>query len=222
MCTTVLVLAGVVLYLSNWHQQVHPVATVVSSKAWPEWVTTPGKAGGNWTMVKPVYAREFDDLYLNPHLNVLNLTMEQIGILQDCFNRLSQDRLAYEAMIATVENVDGMVYIDIPPYPQAGKIMEGGFYAALRLRLGDELADAIKAQLGLEIASTNSYMGAETQRLLVEVNPDNPGLLKVTRDFRLTPDGASRWGVTNGAGADWLAPYEVGSFGALAQYFPHP
>ena len=228
-----LVLAAVIVYIA-WsnRSQPHPVALNLkpvaappakvaqpipaNQKTWPEYVLVPGKPGGNWTTVKPAFADKFTDLHLNPKLNPLHLTNEQIDILQDCYNKLNESRLAYEASIAKVDAVDGQVYIDIPAYPAEGVVLEQQFLDALTEKLGPDLTQAIRGQYLPEIVAVNAYMGQETQQLLASKDTVNPGLIKVVVSHQTT-DGTS-----HGTSINLLTPDTVGSFGALARYFPHP
>ncbi len=190
-----------------------PVA-VITKAALPTPSRTDEHPRGNWTTVKAAYARRFEDLYLNPGLNRLHLTRDQITALQECFNHLSQSRLSFEASIATVSQVNGDVYIEIPAYPKEGARLEAEFLNELDTAVGADVAAKIANEYLPQIESENSNMGNETQELLASKDSDNAGRLKVSERYTAT-DGSF-----NGTRVSQLTPDDMASFGALATFFP--
>jgi hypothetical protein len=164
-----------------------------------------------------MYARTFEPLYDNPQVNPLHLTADQIDALQDCCNRLHEDRMEIEARIAVVEKVEGQgVFIDIPAYPQEGRALEQAFLSSLSEKFGDELAGAIETHYLDEIEWENERLGQMPQQYLASVDPDNPGRLKVVHNVG-SEDGTTR--VTKNSEP---SEYDFREYGPLAAYFPKP
>jgi hypothetical protein len=166
---------------------------------------------------RPVYAREFEQLYDNPQLNPLHLTEEQLDVLTECCSQLYSSRLALEASLAHVENVDGGgVLIEIPAYPDQGKALEQAFLASLSEKLGEPLAGAIEAQYLQWLEAQNKGLGQMQQEILASVDPDNPGHVKMVHDVA-ADDGSNRGTFTSELGESDFREY-----GPLAAFLPKP
>jgi hypothetical protein len=166
---------------------------------------------------RPVYAREFEQLYDHPELNPLHLTEEQLDTLSDCCSELYANRLALEASLAKVESVDGGgVLIEIPEYSDAGRALEQDFLASLSEKFGEQLAGAIQAQYLPWLEAQNKQLGQAQQTILASVDPDKPGRVKVVHDVAAA-DGSSR-----GTFTSELSEPDFREYGPLASYFPKP
>jgi hypothetical protein len=157
---------------------------------------------------------EFEYLLLNPSLNRLKLTSEQIRALQDAYDHLREVRLAYEASIAVVTVAgDGSVKITIPPYPDQGANLRRTFQSDLAAREGSETGNAIFAEYGDVLAARNADFGRQFQSYLVTSDTANPGYTKVVLNWS-QPDGLSGSTVSQVDRASYYF------FGALSAFFP--
>jgi hypothetical protein len=167
--------------------------------------------------MSPSYARTFNDLYDNPGSNPLHLNDGQIEALQDCCNQLHLERMELEARLAKTETVEGGgVFIEIPPYPDEGRILKQEFIASLVQQFGEALAGEIQEQYLRKIELDNEELGARPQQILASPDPDNPGRLKVVYSSSW-PDSGNRITRTSSLGA-----YDYREFGALGALFPKP
>jgi hypothetical protein len=159
---------------------------------------------------------QFTDLKLNPELNRLHLTDEQVNLLEEAFDKLREARLAYEASIANVSlTATGSVRLDIPAYREEGTVLEKTLQDDLVAKFGNALAGEISAEYLPEIAGANAGFGQQVQTYVITANAPSPGLTTVERIWS-APDGA------HGTSVSQVPPNAFWYFGAISTFFPDP